>query len=361
MIYFILALIISRLLYWIFIFSRLALYKPFPSGYEDYIGVSVVICVKNNLEQLKTHLTKILKQNYSKYEVVIVDDFSNDGLKDYIEELNHPLIKYVHASDDLPGKKLALTEGILASNNPWILQTDSDCKVASLDWIKHMMGSRNEATELVLGISPLKSEGGFIGLLSAYESIYIVMQYLSYSLWGKAYMGVGRNLLYNKQAFLNAQPFNDNMHLASGDDDFIVQKISTPNNTKICIEPNAFTYSAAPKNLGEYIKQKRRHVSTASSYKSFHQYSLGLFGLLHIAIYLVIIIGLIGNWITLKEALGAFLFMIGVITIIQIPIFAKLRQAYLISWIAIGDVFFAGFYLYLSIGLLTKRKQAAWK
>jgi poly-beta-1,6-N-acetyl-D-glucosamine synthase len=361
MIYFILVLIFVRLLYWIFIFIRLALYKPNGIVNVNEVGVSVVICVKDNLEQLQINLNKILKQNYPLYEIVIVDDYSSDGLKKYLDELDHPLIKYIHASQDLPGKKLALSEGVKAAKYEWILQTDSDCKVASLDWIKHMMGSKKETTKVVLGISPLKSQGGLIGYLSAYESVYIAMQYLSYSLWGKPYMGVGRNQLFEKKSFTDANPYASNMDLASGDDDFLVQSISNAQNTTICIEPNGFTYSASPMKLDQFIHQKKRHITTAPRYKGFHQYSLGLFGFLHIAIYLAILIGLIGKWILVKEALGAFLFMIGLITIIQIPIFAKLRQGYLISWIAIADLFFAGFYVYLSIGLLTKRNQIAWK
>lgn len=354
--YVIIFLIAVRLSYWLFIFTKLALHKHTSyTTQED--GVSIVVCVKNNLAGIKNLLQKALKQNHTSYEIIIVDDFSTDGLKDYLDTIDQPLITYLHSSKDIPGKKLALSEGIMASRYEWILLTDSDCKPASLDWIKHMLSVRKEGTDLVLGVSPLSPQRGLSAILAAYESMYILMQYLSYALWRKPYMGVGRNLLFKKSSFIDHGPFDDNWAIASGDDDFIVKAISTSSNTEICTHPNAFTSSPAPVDFNMYLRQKLRHVSTSFRYTSFHQFLLGLFGVSHILSYISIIMAVLFHWVSYKEAAGLYLMMMGLIFIVQVPIFSKLKQSQMMAWILPADLLLCFFYLFLGIKSFFNREK----
>ena len=39
--------------------------------------------------------------------------------------------------------------------------------------------------------------------LASYEAAYVGMQYLSYALAGLPYMGVGRNMLFDKESYLS--------------------------------------------------------------------------------------------------------------------------------------------------------------
>jgi poly-beta-1,6-N-acetyl-D-glucosamine synthase len=361
MIYLIVFLILCRLSFWIFGFSKLALYKPTEEGSIPQEGVSVLICVKDNIDGIKRILPKLLKQNYPVYEVILMDDFSNDNLEGYIKEIGNERLKFFRTSKDLPGKKQSMIEGVSLAKYNWILQTDSDCVLASLDWIKHMMNCRNQTTEVVLGVSPLTSSGTITSYLAAYESIYIAMQYLSYALFKKPYMGVGRNLLFNKESFIKASPYKDNMELASGDDDFIIQNISNKNNIQICTVSNGFTYSDGPKSLHKYYNQKVRHLSTSSRYRNFEKYSLAIFGFLHISVYGLMLIGIMLDFITPSQALGGLILLWSSIIIIQIPIFSKLRQPSLLSWVVLGDIFLAIFYLFLSFNMISQRKQKVWK
>jgi glycosyltransferase involved in cell wall biosynthesis len=361
MIYIISILIILRLCFWIFGFSALAMYKSKMKEPMHHVGVSILICVKNNLEGIKVMLPKLLKQNYDQYEIILMDDFSNDGLKEYFDTIDSEKINYYRTNIDLPGKKQSVIDGVSYATFDWILQTDSDCQVSSLDWIKHMMSSRYPQTDIVLGVSPLKSSGTFFSYLASYESIYIAMQYLSYTLFNKPYMGVGRNILFRKEAFCSKEPYKDNMHLASGDDDLLVSCLSNGNNVELCIEPNAMTYSYAPTSVVSYFNQKSRHVSTASKYPTEIKSLLSLFGFLHISIYLLLILGFLLKYITLTQAAGSCILLWSMMFIIQLPIFSKLGQKQFISWVIIADIFLAIFYTILSFQFLLNRKQQEWK
>lgn len=345
MIYFLLILITIRLIYWLYFFTKLAKYRPVYS--DSDVSVSILVCVKNNVNGIKNLLPKLLKQNYKTYEVIIVDDFSNDGLEDFMTSFHDQKLKYHICQIDKPGKKQAMAEGISIATYNWILVTDADCLPASLDWIRWMTASINDKTKLVLGYGPMKDNGSMAGMLSKYETSYIAMQYLSYALKGMAYMGVGRNLLFNRTLFLESKPYNDNSHLASGDDDFLVKSMANGDNTSICLHPNSFCYSNPPDSLNKYFHQKARHISTARYFHPFQKYLLGLFGMLQIIIYLLFLLNLIFNWFTPVNGVGALLFMWSVMFLIQLPVFYKLKEKSTLFTLPISDFFLAIFYLIL--------------
>ena len=84
-----LAALLVQLVYYRFIFSRLALYnasKRPVSGQKP--PVSVVICAKNEYHNLVRFLPLILEQEYPEYEVVVVNDASDDDTFYLLRELS---------------------------------------------------------------------------------------------------------------------------------------------------------------------------------------------------------------------------------------------------------------------------------
>jgi poly-beta-1,6-N-acetyl-D-glucosamine synthase len=350
MLYLLAALIFARLMFWILVFSKLARYTTIESANRKE-AVSVVICVKNNKNSLEILLKKLLKQNHECFEIIVVDDYSTDGVKIMIENLQTPLIVYTKPEKDVPGKKRALTKGVEMARYDWILVTDSDCMPSSLDWISLMAGQAiQDQKEIVLGYGPLHDKG-IIGQITQYEASYVAMQYLSYALMGIPYMGVGRNMLYSKRLFLETDPFADNFDVASGDDDMLVQKASNAKNTTICIHANAHCKSIGAKNLGEFIRQKTRHAGTSPLYKTKHKILLGLFAALHLAIYFLLLTGLLFEKIDLKDCISSWVLMIAVMAPIQYICFAKLREQKAVFSLILSDFILS--LLYFTIGLST--------
>lgn len=345
LIYFLLILITIRLIYWLYFFTKLAKYKAVYS--DNDVSVSIIVCVKNNINGIKNLLPKLIKQNCNTFEVIIVDDFSNDGLEEYVSSIKDQRLRYHKCNIDKPGKKQALTEGISIAKNEWILMTDADCLPSSLDWIRWMTGSIKDKTKVVLGYGPMQVNGSLAAMFSKYETTYVAMQYFSYALKGLPYMGVGRNLLFNKSLFLSSNPYKNNEHLASGDDDFLVKAMANKENVTICLHPNAFCYSNPPDSFHDYYLQKSRHISTANHYKPLQKYLLSAFGSIHILIYFIFLANLIFNWFPLINGVGAILFMWSVMFLIQLPIFYKLKETGSIFTLPFSDTFLAMFYLFL--------------
>jgi len=271
--------IIQMIFYWM-IYGKLAFYRRKEEN-TDQKPVSVVICAKKEYQTLLHTLPSVLEQDYPDYEVIVVNDASDD---DSIELLNSFSRKYKHLRifnlernlNFFSGKKFPLSLGIKSAQNEIILLTDADCQPASSLWIKNMVSNYDMRTDIVLGYGTYKKAVGLLNRLIRYDSFLVAMQYFSFALSGSPYMGVGRNLSYRKELFYKAKGFTSHYKLNSGDDDLFINRAANRANTRIEISPEAQTVSIAKTSLVQWIIQKRRHYSTAYYYRPVFKFFLSL-------------------------------------------------------------------------------------
>ncbi len=277
--------------------------------------VSVIICAKNEGHNLKRFLPLILEQNYNDYEVIVVNDGSWDDteniIKDFQEDYNNLYITTIpQETRIISHKKLAITVGVKAAKNEILLFTDADCRPLTPDWISSMVRNFDGQTEFVLGHGNYYDEPGFIGKLVSYDTLTIAMQYMGFALLGHPYMGVGRNMAYRKSTFFRLKGFAGFLHVASGDDDLLINAFGKKHNTRIEPSLEAETLSLPKTTFRDWYYQKVRHLSTVDVYKSGSKLWIGVEpfsrGLFYLSVLLLIILGY-NNPLILAIGIGAFL------------------------------------------------------
>ena len=234
--------------------------------------VSVVICSKDESENLQKFLPSILEQDYPNFEVIVVNDGSTDTTSEVLsifkQNYSNLYETYIPQSTEIISrKKLGLTLGIKAAKNEILLFTDADCKAVSNKWISEMVKNFTPETEFVLGCGLYMYEKSFVNRLISYDTLTIALQYLGFAFAGKPYMGVGRNLAYRKSTFMSHKGFAGFLHVQSGDDDLFVNAWATAENVKVETSAESVTVSIPKKTFKEWISQKDRHLSTSSMYK----------------------------------------------------------------------------------------------
>jgi cellulose synthase/poly-beta-1,6-N-acetylglucosamine synthase-like glycosyltransferase len=244
--------------------------------------VSIIVCAHDEEENLKQLVPKLLEQDYENLEVIIVNDRSNDNTYDYLLEAtkNDTRLKMVNireTPDHVNSKKFALTLGIRAAANEWILLTDADCRPGSRDWVKRMSNRFTGQTNFVLGFSPYLEGKTFLNLFIRFESIVSALQYLSFAVSRNPFMGVGRNLAYRKSLFLQKKGFNDFLGVTGGDDDLFVNQHANGNNTTVEVSAGSVVYSIPETSWSAFFHQKIRHLSVGKFYKTKHKFLIGLF------------------------------------------------------------------------------------
>lgn len=279
-----LVIICVQFIYYIFIFSSFSFSKNNQNKNNFNQPISVLICSKNEAENLSTNLPFFLKQKYPNFELVLINDCSTDTTLAVIKQFKNKhsskvKIVNIKANEQFWGsKKYALTLGIKAASHEHLLLTDADCKPISENWISEMTTNFNKQHQIILGYGPYKKiKKSILNKLIRFETLLTAIQYFSYSKIGIPYMGVGRNIAYTKTLFFNANGFANHMHIKSGDDDLLINQVATKSNTTNCYTPNSYSESDPKKTFKDWILQKRRHVSTASHYKPLAKYLLGLF------------------------------------------------------------------------------------
>ena len=257
--------------------------KVSPSQETTYSpAVSVVVCARNEHKNLRDYLSTLLHQDYPCYEVIVVDDSSEDGsdllLERWSRQYSHLYHTFVPCGARvLSSKKLALTIGIKAAKHELILLTDADCRPESKYWIREMVqGFANERTEIVLGFSPYFEKKGILNRLIGFDTLFNGLQYMGMARSGKPYMGVGRNLSYRKSTFLKNKGFTSHYNIPSGDDDLFISQVANKRNTKVYIDATNRVESEPKKTWKNWVRQKKRHYSTGVKYKPQTNRILGL-------------------------------------------------------------------------------------
>lgn len=288
------ALSILIVLFFIAIAVQLAYFISFLAAFSRYVPrqadavegtlppVSVIVCAHNEEANLRELIPQLLEQSYPVFEVIIVNDRSDDDTHWFLQELAaaHPQLRFVTVNETparMNSKKYALTLGIRAARHPIILLTDADCRPASAQWIRAMASSFDDATQLVIGYSPYYPAAGFLNAFIRFETLLTGVQYMGMALLGMPYMGVGRNLAYRKSLFMDNKGFHDYMDLTGGDDDLFVNRHARAGNTRICVGTETLVYSLPKKSWRAYFQQKLRHLSAGKHYKMSHRWLLGLF------------------------------------------------------------------------------------
>ena len=277
-----------QIYFWNYLFRKLinehASNQVLPNG-----DLTILICAKNEASRLKTLIPTLFQQSIP-CNILVVDDFSDDDTLSLLSAYanNFPSFKYISASKNTRGKKQALMDGLAEVNTNWVLLTDADCLPTTNQWAELMLNAA-QSKELVLGYSPYRKTSGFLNRWIRYEAVLTAIQYFSFSLIGKTYMGVGRNLLYAKAAVNSGEKLLKNIDLNSGDDDLLVNAIATEKNVAIQLDPDSWTISEPKQDWKSYFNQKRRHMTTASRYKTSHQLMLLIFSSSWILFYLCII------------------------------------------------------------------------
>ena len=280
----------------------------------DVQGVSVIICARDEAENLKAYLPSVLEQDYPLFEVIVVNDGSVDDtdlvLEQYAAMYGNLRTTFVpQGAHVLSSKKLGLSLGIKAAHYDYLLFTDADCRPASPRWLATMVEAFGAQTDFVLGLGVYYEQNTWLNRLIGYETLFNGLQYLGMAAVGKPYMGVGRNLAYRKRFFFESGGFAGMLGLKAGDDDLFVNKYATGWNTQIVAVSDALTWSVPKKDWHSYIAQKGRHLSVSTHYSGRSKRRLLVEPFARLMFYVLVLLLLcVGNfWL---KGIAVFLFIV---------------------------------------------------
>lgn len=319
-----------QIIYYVFIFSRIIFHRNRETTANQSDPVTVIVCARNELENLQELIPILDSQDYPEFEILIMNDRSTDGTDDFLEENygNWAHVRYITINqvyDHITPKKYAITVAVKHASHQNLLFTDADCRPTGDNWIQSMMAQLSDSKEIALGFSPYFKFPGLLNWFIRCETFYSAVQYFSFAKSGRPYMGVGRNLLYQKDLFLNNKGFYKHSRVMGGDDDLFINQVASSKNTVINTDPESFMYSYPHTTWKGWYKQKTRHLSVSKYYRPINKFLLGILSASHVATWVTFAISVMAG-IYFQEYF--FLEITGAIFLLR----------WLIQWITLGII-----------------------
>lgn len=171
--------------------------------------ISVVVACRNEEAGVRKAITSLLAQDYPSYEVVVVDDRSDDATGEILRQLaaDHPALRLARV-DELPagwlGKTNALQQGAAAASGDWLLFTDADVVFAP-DTLRRAMvwalrDGLGHAVALPHFIAPGFLERSFVSLFGMFLLLDLRIDDLGRA-GSRAHIGLGAFNLVRRDAY----------------------------------------------------------------------------------------------------------------------------------------------------------------
>ncbi|OYU95564.1 MAG: glycosyl transferase [Bacteroidetes bacterium B1(2017)] len=256
---------------WVFIKEQKA-----SKNIETQNAFTILIAARNEEAQIAACLNAILVQTYPKhlFEIIVLNDHSTDAtaqevlrIKALNPDLNVQLINAQEAG--FTGKKNAITHGVSVAKSPYIILTDADC-TRGKDWLQAIDGF----------LQTKKSQFIYAPVYFTSSNLFESFQSLEFA----GLVGIGgaairlknpnmcsaANLIFSKESFTKVGGYLDNVHMASGDDEFLLHKVfkQYPNEVHFLKDKRSIVYTSPNASVDQLTQQRRRWVSKSTKYEN---------------------------------------------------------------------------------------------
>lgn len=240
---------------------------------KDIVKVSVLIAARNEENNIFKLLQSIYNQTFPKvfFEVIIVDDHSEDDTKKIIKEFinNHKDINIRLLEAVYEGKKKAISQALHNAENELIIVTDADCNLNS-SWIETIVAYYQEKKcKMILAPVLLSPANNFFEKIQVLEHLSLIASTAGSASIGFPVMCNGANMAYERDAALEVEKLRHDFSIASGDDMFLLEQFVKKyghENVKFLLSKSAIVETKTCKTIKEFFRQRRRWVSKSKSY-----------------------------------------------------------------------------------------------
>jgi poly-beta-1,6-N-acetyl-D-glucosamine synthase len=250
-------------LFYILLIAKLVLSGRKITTTDLYPSVSIVVTSRNYEENLRVIIPILLEQDYPDFQVVVVDDCSTDGTEWYLESLKMQYSNLkttrIIQDTDFPNA-LAITIGIRAASNEWLIFLNPLCIVPEKTWLKSYAENLLQQKEAVFGYVNFSKIKGSMRNTIRFEI------FDSYILYGAArYLGLPMpvmdvNIAYRREKFLDRRGFAAVLESPFRENELYMNKISTRRNSAYSMKKAAAVGYIDEANWHDLMNFKKKQL-----------------------------------------------------------------------------------------------------
>jgi biofilm PGA synthesis N-glycosyltransferase PgaC len=243
--------------------------------------ISVIIPFRNEAGNLIEFIKSIQKLETLPLEFIFVNDHSDDESMNLLEQVdwNFP-VKVIELEPKEFGKKEAIRKGVISSKGSFILTWDADV-LPSFSYFSELQ----KFSWANLNILSVEMNGSnWISGFFAWDYQLQTQTSLSLAGWVRPITASGANLLFEKASFLETMEERKDMHLLSGDDQFLLSIFREKGKSIINLVSNNLTViTNSPTIIVEGMSQRSRWLGKS---RAVNDNFANLFGLIVLMIQL---------------------------------------------------------------------------
>jgi len=334
-------------------------YSFFTKAHKTNHFISILVPARNEETNIASLLQNLKLQSYPSYEVIVIDDHSDDNTFTMAEDfVFDEKIKVLHSNGN--GKKQALSTGIAAASGKIIVTIDADCAV-DVGWLEVINNAfQNDNIKLAFGGVRIKGNDALFSSLQQLEFSSLIGSGAATAKLGFPTMCNGANLAFRKEIFEEAGGYDDHIHIPSGDDEFLLRKVATMYPEGICFlnSKASVVTTQATETIKDLLHQRIRWAGKWKYNQSLNSKLLAIFifvfQLSVIATFILIVAGFA----------NAFLILIWIVKILLELLFLKQVNNFLGNkWKWLNFILLQLIYpvYVVYIGLISNFKSFEWK
>jgi glycosyltransferase involved in cell wall biosynthesis len=218
--------------------------------HKNYTKTTIVVCARNEEQNITACLQSISIQNFDKslLQIVFINDASEDKTLALAEkQLSLSGIRYELINNiEKEGKKRSITSAIQKSTGDLIIVRDADTFTESPLWLKTIVDF-HEFTKKEFIIAPVhyQNKNGMLNQLQFFENSALNIITGGFAYFQKAFLCSGGNLAFTKALFYDCNGYSSHLQTASGDDVLFMEDVKK-------LKPDTIAY----------LKQKEASVMT---------------------------------------------------------------------------------------------------
>ncbi|MGD8306349.1 MAG: glycosyltransferase [Ignavibacteria bacterium] len=223
--------------------------------------VSIIIPVYNEGKIIRKVIESLLRQKYSNFEIIVVNDGSTDDTREIVESMvgyqpgRSREVKVTLINKENSGKANSLNAGINCSEADYILCMDGDSELSENCLRKALRHFVNDEIGAVAGNVKVQNRGTFLTDLQALEYI----EGLNMARSAQSYIKLvniipGPVGIFRREAIEDAGMYTSDTFAEDAD---LTLRIMA-RGWKIIYEPKAISYTEAPVELQQLLKQRYR-------------------------------------------------------------------------------------------------------
>ncbi|MCW0484793.1 glycosyltransferase [Gaoshiqia sediminis] len=263
--------------------------------------ISVLMNIRNEEERIEKLLLQLLQQDYPEFEVVVVDDFSEDATLTIIGVMarKYPRLKFSSLRQETRfSEKLAMNLALKAATYDWVVFVSPETDTLDAHFLQRLSEQASDSADISLNYLNYSARPGLYNRLCRVERFFAFLSSAAYSSAGLSLFYQQSNVLFNKQLYFEVDGFRGKMnahfaHLELVFNQFVQKKVEASVTSETRLSENA--------SLGkpEFIDLVRKRILLWRDLGVFKKLLLlmdGLSGIFLVAGFGWLLVTEIQNW-----------------------------------------------------------------